>query len=318
MKSGINPVSYTKAKSLSSLGDEGDSTFVGRVCVGYATKGRAWVLATVLEELRKQAVAPEHIIISCTSVDDVGSLSEDPRVKILFGAPGLARQRNAILDNLPSGIDTVVFFDDDFVAHSNWLAASISALRSDSSVACVTGNVVVDGIKGPGLSFEEARYHLAKHAAPAIGAGYRILKYSPYGCNMAFKVSAIKGRRFDERLVLYGWLEDRDFGGSLLRDGWELVKIEEAYGVHLGVKVGRVAGRRLGYSQVINPIYLNRKGTMALPDVIDHLFRNIISNLVGSFRFNGFIDRRGRLVGNALAVFDLLRGRCCPERAGTL
>ena len=33
----------------------------------------------------------------------------------------------------------------------------------------------------------------------------------PYGCNMAFRAQSIEHLTFDERLVLYGWLEDRDF-----------------------------------------------------------------------------------------------------------
>ena len=108
--------------------------------------------------------------------------------------------------------------------------------------------------------------------------------FSPYGCNMAFRAAAIRGRRFDERLVLYGWLEDRDFGSALAKEGGRLVKLAAARGVHMGAKGGRVRGERLGYSQVVNPLYMNRKGTMTVPLVADQLTRNIGSNLIGSFR----------------------------------
>ena len=63
---------------------------------------------------------------------------------------------------------------------------------------------------------------------------------------------------------------------------------------------------------------MNRKGTMPVPLVADHLARNIGSNLVGSFRPEPYIDRLGRLKGNMRAVLDVARGRIDPERAAFL
>ena len=39
------------------------------------------------------------------------------------------------------------------------------------------------------------------------------------GCNMAFRFSALRNVRFDERLPLYAWLEDHDFRGQVERRG---------------------------------------------------------------------------------------------------
>ena len=86
----------------------------------------------------------------------------------------------------------------------------------------------------------------------------------------------------------------------------------------MGVKSGRVAGDRLGYSQVINPIYMLRKGTMTVGQVAGQLFRNIASNVVGAVRPEPFIDRRGRLRGNLRGFADVLRGRLDPERAAAI
>ena len=126
---------------------------------------------------------------------------------------------------------------------------------------------------------------------------------------MAFRVSTIGDHRFDERLVLYGWLEDRDFAAALARKGGKLVKIANAYGVHMGTKVGRVAGDRLGYSQVVNPIYMLRKGTMTIGQVSDHMFRNLTSNIVLSIRPEPYVDRVGRLRGNLRGLADELLAR---------
>jgi hypothetical protein len=83
----------------------------------------------------------------------------------------------------------------------------------------------------------------------------------------------------------------------------------------MGVKGGRVAGERLGYSQVVNPLYMLRKGTMSIGQVFGQMFRNISSNVAGALRPEPYIDRRGRLRGNLRGFADVLRGHLEPERA---
>jgi hypothetical protein len=45
---------------------------------------------------------------------------------------------------------------------------------------------------------------------------------------------------------------------------------------------------------------------------------NVVANAVRSLAPEPFVDRRGRLTGNLLAVKDLLLGRLSPERAADL
>ena len=153
--------------------------------------------------------------------------------------------------------------------------------------------------------------------APASD-GTWVEPYSPYGCNMAFRAEAIGETRFDERLVLYGWLEDRDFAAALGKQGGRFVKCGEAFGVHMGVKSGRVSGDRFGYSQVINPIYMLRKGTMTGPMVANHILSNMAMNFSRAVWPEPFVDRWGRAKGNLIAIKDLLYGRLEPERAAKL
>jgi hypothetical protein len=42
--------------------------------------------------------------------------------------------------------------------------------------------------------------------------------------------------------------------------------------------------------------------------------RNVLSNMAHSIRPEPFIDRRGRLRGNFIALSDAVRGRIAPER----
>lgn len=286
-----------------------------KVAVGVATKGRPDQLDSMLENLRLQTLAPASVIICCTGPEDVGARAREAGHTIVLETPGSSRQRNAILEKLPADIDVVAFFDDDFYPHPTWLAEVAARFRDDPGVASITGNVVADGILGPGLTRDEALKHLAEHQPadhPWVLEGF-----SPYGCNMAFRRSVVEDLRFDERLVLYGWLEDRDFGGSVKHRG-RLIKLGSAIGVHLGVKRGRVSGRKFGYSQVMNPLYLRRKQTMTTAQVVRQIGRNVAANLAKSVSPEPYVDRRGRLLGNLIAAGDLMRQRLTPERAELL
>ena len=285
-------------------------------CVGIATKGRPLQVRSVVEHLRRQTLQPEAVIVACTGAEDAGDLEQTGRLSIAKSRPGLARQRNAVLDRLPANAQFIAFFDDDFYPHDDWLRVVHEAFRSDPTLACVTGHVVADGICGPGLTYDEAMRRLGS-ASPAAYP-WVTESYSPYGCNMAFRLSAIDGLRLDERLVLYGWLEDRDFGARTARRGGRRIKLGAALGVHLGVKTGRVSGRRFGFSQVMNPYYLRRKRSMTTGDALRHALKNLAANTAKSLWPESYVDRRGRLLGNLIAIGEICAGRCNPETAERL
>ena len=281
--------------------------------VVFATRGRAPMVTEVVKALDRQVLGPQAITLSCNTRADAGDLADRSDIRLHVGGDGLAQQRNRALQDAAPGTDIVVFFDDDFLPHEGWIEAVERRFRTDANVVAITGNVVADGIKGPGLSFDQAAAVLAdcegRRSDPDRAP------YSPYGCNMAFRRSAIAGLAFDERLVLYGWLEDRDFGAALAKRGGRSIRLGEALGVHLGVKAGRLSGRRLGYSQVVNPVYLRRKGTLTTSSLIWHVVKNITSNAVLSFCPEPYVDRFGRLRGNARGAAELVLGRASPERA---
>ena len=286
------------------------------VAVIVATRGRPGVVsATVRHLLATQTLKPNAVIVSCPDIADAGDLIGHPGVTVVTGAAGLTTQRNTALLSLPEESEIVAFFDDDFLADKNWLAAAARAFRDDNQIVGFTGRVLADGVGGPGIGFEEA-LRLVETAPPSNWTW--IEPYSPYGCNMAFRAEALGETRFDERLVLYGWLEDRDFAAALAKRGGRFVKSAEAFGVHMGVKSGRVSGDRFGYSQVVNPVYMLRKGTMSGAMVANHIFCNMAMNFARAAWPEPFVDRRGRVRGNLIAIADLLRGRLEPERAAGL
>jgi GT2 family glycosyltransferase len=283
-------------------------------CVIIATANRSETLSKTLECLEKQTSKPVSVILSCVKDSDAPSLDGRGDITLITGEMGLTKQRNAALRILPESASIVVFFDDDFVPHPRWIETVEKIFSNHPDIVVVTGSVIADGINGPGYTFEQA----SKFLAAADGDPNRIEEnFSPYGCNMAYRKSSLRDIWFDERLVLYGWQEDRDFGSLVAQHG-RAVKVSGALGVHLGIKRGRVSGVRLGYSQIVNPVYLYQKGTMNLMTAISHMSKNCAMNLARSFFPEPFVDRRGRLRGNWIALFDIIRGQVLPERAAQL
>lgn len=291
-----------------------------RLAVGIATVGRPDSLAETLRELARQTRPPDRIVVAHVAAADVAGVAASADVAsgatFLLSPPGLARQRNAILDaDAVADCDVLLFLDDDFLPAPSYIAATLAMFRDDPGVVMTTGRVLADGARGPGIGAAAARAILAEAGrmpppGPAVAP-----TFNGYGCNMALRLDVMRRHalRFDERLPLYGWYEDIDLSRRLGRHG-RVVALAGAAGVHLGVKRGRTSGRRLGYSQVVNPLYLWRKGSYPFDRAVRSVGRHVLVNGVRALRPEPWVDRRGRLAGNALAVLDLLRGRAAPER----
>jgi GT2 family glycosyltransferase len=285
-----------------------------RIAIGIATRGRAAILAEVLQELSRQTRAPDRVLVCHVTPDDVAGLpARFPQVEFLASPAGLPRQRNAILDAC-ADCDAVLFLDDDFLAAPDYLRVTEAVLAAQPDCVVTTGTVIADGAKGPGITVEQGRAMLEADRAPADA-----LRFAPhfngYGCNMALRLAPMRAQalRFDEALPLYGWYEDLDLTRRLGVHGG-ILRLEGARGVHLGTKSGRVAGIRLGYSQVANAIYLARKGSYPWNRALRSAARHLAMNAARSAFPEAHVDRLGRLRGNLLALADLLRGRMHPMR----
>jgi GT2 family glycosyltransferase len=286
-----------------------------RLAIGIATVGRPDVLARTLTELQRQTRPADAIIVCAASDADVAGLAGSiPALTVIIGPRGSSHQRNAILDKL-EGFDVAVFFDDDFVACPRYLESVEANLLRYPEVVVSTGRVLADGVRGPGLNHEDAHRILQEDNREACNPDEMTDVESGYGCNMAVRLRPVIGHgvRFDERLPLYAWLEDVDFSSQLAPYG-RIVSVPAARGVHLGVRSGRQVGVRLGYSQVANPIYLMRKGTMSWRKAFPLMGHNVAANLMGCVLRQSYVDRPGRVAGNARAIIDLFAGRLDPAR----
>jgi GT2 family glycosyltransferase len=282
------------------------------IVIGIPTVGRAPILRETLRALARQSRRADRIIVCGTKPSDVVGAADIHGAEVLLSSPGLPAQRNALIAAAPQA-DIMVFFDDDFLPDPDYLAAIERDMAGDPTIVVATGLVLKDGIGGPGLAVNEAEAVLRTARPSPLGV---LPTFSGYGCNMAVRLTTMRqhGLRFDERLPLYGWQEDVDLSRRLAAYG-HVVKIDAACGVHLGVKQGRNSGVRLGYSQVANPLYLAGKGAgYPLMRALEHIGRNMAMNIIHAARPEPYVDRRGRLRGNLLALADLIRRRMVPER----
>jgi glycosyltransferase involved in cell wall biosynthesis len=289
-----------------------------RVAVIIATKGRPQALNRLLRWLEHQTLAPSVVVVSATeSVDTAGPIATSQPVEYIYGSAGSCIQRNRALERIKDRADLVIFFDDDFAPAATWLERCASAFATDRNIVGMSGLVLRDGAQAEEISWDEAK-RLIQAAAPG---DVNIPQFSErsglYGCNMAFRASAIRQLRFDERLVLYGWMEDKDFSRLAGKSG-RLVACSTLLGVHLGLKSGRVSGRRFGYSQVVNAWYLRKKGILSMREAWSNIGKALLMNGGKSFRSEKHVDRLGRFIGNLIGVGDLVLGRGRPEKAAEL
>lgn len=278
------------------------------------TYGRAHILHDTVVALRTQTIAPQGIIVSAGNQESVLLPTRSlPGVEVLIPPQkGLPAQRNASIPRITTPY--TLFLDDDVELASDYIASMQLLFGKRPDLHLAMADMAADGARtDTGYSHARAQQILLQHAL-----SNRITPVpSVIGCNMFVRTDTLRAVCFDERLPLYGWLEDLDFSTRVRRLGGIVINGYTAM-VHLGTPSGRISGLRLGYSQIVNPIYLWKKsGEPSIPRLLIHFWlRLILSNLIHSAipTRNSRQDRRGRLRGNILAFIDLLRLRVTPER----
>lgn len=281
-----------------------------RVGVVVASIGRAEEIKQLLRALERQTLAPACVILSVVKESDLPA-PLPPGVQSVIGRVGASDQRNTGLELALPQCDFVVFYDDDFLPAKDSLESIANFFTTHPDYAGATGHVIKDGINGPGVPYEEALQLVAEYEAapkPALVNGDMLWAY---GCNMAFRCSAVVDKRFDENLPKYAWQEDMDFAFQVSKVG-KVGPTNAFAGVHRGVKKSRSPGMDFGFSQIVNPVYLVRKGTMARKKAYYMMSRNFVANHVKLLRPEAYVDRWGRLKGNWSAVLHLISGKADP------
>jgi hypothetical protein len=285
-----------------------------------ATKGRPQEVSNLIGALGRQTILPSKIIVSACDQSDTAKIAAVDNLEVVFGSPGSSVQRNRGLSLVRGKCDVIVFFDDDFIPSRYWIEHVQDIFATHPDVVSATGVVLVDGVISGGINWSDGQSIVEKadRSKNASLGNYGLRRgRSPYGCNMAFRASNVENLVFDERLALYGWLEDLDFSARASQRAG-MIATNLLWGVHLGSVRARTSGLRYGYSQVVNPWYLRTKGTMTYSEAITYILRGLVRNALGTIFPNTTVDRLGRFKGNLIGLKDIITGRSAPERVTEL
>ena len=289
-----------------------------KISVIICTINRPSVLHETVRSISKQSLTPIQIILCSPGSEHVlPETLQISRVEWVQSQAGLATQRNNAMRYVSADAELLAFLDDDVQLARSYFTEMKRLFVNEPQVILASGRLLHDGGRGtriePGHAAKLCEYYDAIHA-PDDQVRYKAVN-SGYGCNMVIRVSELNACRFDENLPLYAWLEDRDFSHRLTKGKFPPVELANAVAIHLGWRSGRVSGVRLGFSTVVNPIYLRKKSqTFSLQYIVVHYWlRCLAGNILGILTRDREYDRWGLLKGNILGYWHLLTGNCNPR-----
>jgi GT2 family glycosyltransferase len=290
-----------------------------KVTVIICSVGRPSVLHDTVCSLQRQLLKPRQILLVSPSLDHI--LPDTLALQgVLFvpSAVGSTTQRNTGLDAMDAGADLVAFLDDDMELCQSYLSEMVRIFDTHPELVVACGTLLHDGGRNSLITREEAKslcFEVDKRPLESASPSYIPLDWA-YGCNMVVRLASVAEMRFDERLPLYGWLEDSDYGFRCTIGRHGPVTALAAKAVHLGWRGGRTSGVRFGFSQIINPLYLWRKARVfpLRHIILQYWIRCFVGNALGILTRDTKWDRRGGLKGNLLGIKHLLTGSCDPSR----
>jgi GT2 family glycosyltransferase len=197
------------------------------------TYRRPYDLGRCLDALAKQSRPADRVIVVCQDVDVEtkaflvarrGASSSAFEVVFVF-VPGQVAALNAALEQVHDGI--VCFTDDDAAPRPDWLARIEAHYLDAPDVGGVGGRDFVDGEsnvkerKRVGVLEWFGRPVGNHHCGTGPARPVDVLK----GSNMSYRVAALDGVAFDERLRGAGAQRNNDLAFSLAvrKRGWKIV-----------------------------------------------------------------------------------------------
>lgn len=288
-----------------------------------ASKGRPDMLQGTVDCLMRQTLMPQEIIVAVTGDEDyLPALLSTPRLRLVTSPAGLPIQRNRAIAELHPNSTITAFLDDDVELEDGYLAKICAFMEAHPDVAGFFGAPILDKPRWGQMEREEAR-RIIQSTSLNVSAPSESREL--YGCNMTLRSDVVRREQFDERLVLYAYLEDRDYAARVARHG-RTVFYTAAKLIHFGSRSGRISEKLFGYTQMMNSTYLLKKGVLTPKEYGRLGPGTLAANLLRSLgiKHNGQDDvmdratRRLRLQGNVLAIKDIMLYGIQPERVALL
>lgn len=264
--------------------------------------------------LLKQTVQPAAVLLSlCEDSSVLPETKVLPGVRCLFGPRGSSVQRNAATPFVATPY--VLYLDDDVELAPDYIAQMEHAFGEDRQIVAAGGGVVADGARdGTGIDREAALRAILEYRG--IRTCVPVAFDDLCGFNLFVRSRVLQKEKFDERLPLYAWLEDRDFMYRCAKHG-KVVRHQGALVAHLATRSGRTSDVRLGYTKIANPWYLWRKSVVpSLAELmVRYWMKTTIANIVRAALpiQPQNANYKKRLLGNLMAYRDLMLFRIDPQ-----
>lgn len=288
-----------------------------------ATVGRRDLLGGLVARLNAQTLAPADIVLSVPSREHAPTdeeLAAAGGARVVISPKGAAIQRNRGVAALSAQVEVVAFFDDDSLPRATFLEKAADHLAAHPECVAVSGHLALDGVQvGRPLTLAEMEAGVDEPWAEVALVGDKVQGYRRWynlsgPCMVIRRGPFERLGGFDEGLPLYSWPEDREMAIRLRREG-EVHLVWACICAHMGsVDGGRSSHVRFGYSQVANPWYLYRKGSISLRQMVHFSSRPVVRNFRDAPLSEERTWRRQRAAGNLLALSDLVRRRSDPHR----
>jgi len=192
------------------------------------TRNRIDDIKVCLASIKAATHIPVRIIVVDSSDGrETEELCAQSNLQITYiRAPrGLTIQRNIALSVIHE--DIVHFIDDDVEVEPDYFRALNKVLHDSPHAAGVGGAMAGPRVSGPTLT-ERLMLKSSSQPGRVLRSGYNTgcfdlpqainVEWLP-GCSMSFRMSAIRGLKFDERRKGYALGEDVDFGLKALERG---------------------------------------------------------------------------------------------------
>jgi glycosyltransferase involved in cell wall biosynthesis len=221
------------------------------VCI--ATRNRGGSIADTLRSLDASRYRDFDIVVVDQSVDDateqaVRLCADGLSITYVRSASaGLSRARNLCIEHAHGPI--VAFTDDDCEVGEDWMNRIVESFRDHPDVAEICGSVLA-GPHDPRLGFIPTYPITARRQ---VNSPWTKWREGGIGANMSFRLDVLRVvGAFDEVLGAGGPLytcEDGDMTYRVLRAGYRVLELPEAYVIHHGKrdwKEGQVMMYRVG------------------------------------------------------------------------
>lgn len=262
---------------------------------------------------------PCRIVVSVPGESDVARETRQlASVTVVYSAKGLTRQRNAAMDSIQDDPEMIFFLDDDMEMEDSCVEKLLLTLRERPDASMATCVNVAQGTYAAGTLDRETARRLILERQQVQQSEQSEMPFTSihaaYGCMMALRGSLRNKVRFDERLPLYGFLEDFDFSLQCRKFG-PILQNPNALAVHIEVTQGRMGDKKRGYSEVVNPFYILSKKTGA------RWSRVFLGSMRRTLRSAGLaVKGQGwqRLIGNLMGWANVATLRPDPEKILTM